>query len=164
MLVLVEMLAVEPADLLYVIGILSDEAHMADALDVADLVGLGLGEGDLPAVEGEEFIVGKLRVVGDENVVVGVGNNGISGVFIELLDLLGCQNAIRDIGMAMKICLVEITRFGQKILFHFDSSKIFDRRRNKSAVLIYSAFSAGSLFFFLGWMMIFICDQNIVAI
>jgi hypothetical protein len=64
--------------------------------------------------------------------------------------------------MTVEICLVEITRFGQKIFFHFDSSKIFAASK-KLAALFYSAFSAVFSVFFLGLIMIFICDQKIVA-
>ena len=67
--VLIEMLAVEPADLLYVVGILCDKAHMANTLDVADGMDLGLGKGDLPAVESEEFLIGKLM----ENYLLNLG-------------------------------------------------------------------------------------------
>ena len=117
-LVLIEMLTMEPADLLYVIGIFCNKAHMANALNVADRMYLGLGKRDLPAVEGEKFVIGKLCVVRNENVVVGISDTGVSLVLIDFLYLLGGQTTVRKHGMTVKICLVEITRFGQKMLFH----------------------------------------------
>jgi hypothetical protein len=91
---------------------------MAYALNAVDRGDLRLGEGDLPAVKGEKFIIGKLRVVRNENVVVGISDDGISRVLIDFFDLLGCQTTVRKHGMTVKICLVKITRFGQKMLFH----------------------------------------------
>ena len=146
-LILVEMLAVEPAHLLYVIGIFCDKAHMANALNVADRMYLGLGKRDLPTVEGEKFIVRKLGVVGDENIVIGVGNYRISRIFIELLNLLRSQTSVRQYGVKMKTCLVEMTRFGQKILFHFDSSKIFAASKKTCGIVLFRIF--GGIFSFL---------------
>jgi hypothetical protein len=117
------MLAVEPADLLYVLGILGDKAHMAYALYAVELVYLGLGKCDLPAVESEKFRVGELGVMRNENIVIGISNNGISLVLIDLLDLLGGQSTVGKNGVTVKICFVEVSRFGEQVLFHNVSSK-----------------------------------------
>ena len=73
---------------------------------------LGLVCLNLKAVQGKEILVGQLGM-GNENVVIGVGNNGISLCRVGRLNLFGGQRAVGDGGVAMQICFVEKSIFGQ---------------------------------------------------
>ena len=86
---------------------------------------LGLGPGlagalvylNLKAVKRKKAIIVKI-IMRDHNIVVCVSNDRISQTLVKLLKLGRRKLAVGIIGVAVQICLVEITCFLQKILFH----------------------------------------------
>ena len=108
-----------PAGLSYVILLKCDEADMT-ALLVSVLIYLLFVYRRLKAVEGEEVLVVKLGVR-HHNLMLCVSDDRKSKLFIYLLYLGRSSPTVREGGMAMKICLIEITLLGQNKLFHSNS-------------------------------------------
>ena len=59
--------------------------------------------------------------MGDHDVVVGVCNDGIALFHVDFFEFFGCETAVGDGGMTVKVCFVKITGFGQEVFFHVNN-------------------------------------------
>jgi hypothetical protein len=104
-----------PADLGDIIGLKRDEAHVT-ALAVLVPFG-GSVYFHFIRVEGKEVLVRKLGV-GNEDVVIGVSDDGITHRHIVLFNFLGSPVSVGNGGMAVKISFIKVAGFGEQIFFH----------------------------------------------
>ena len=72
---------------------------------------------DLVAVECDEFVVAKL-LVSDQHLVVGVADRAVAVRLEMRLDLLGGLCTVRNRRVAVKVCLIEASAFGNEFKFH----------------------------------------------
>ena len=105
-----------PAGLSQVILLKCDEADMT-ALLVSVLIYLLFVYRRLKAVEGEKAIVIKLGVR-NHNLMLRISNYRKAELFIYILYLGGSSPTVREGGVAMKICLIEVSVLGQNKFFH----------------------------------------------
>ena len=104
-----------PADLCDIVGLKRDEAHMTAFAVFIPLAGRVYFH--FIRVEGKKVLVCKLGV-GNENVVIGVSDDGITHRHIVLFNFLGSPVAVGNGSVAMKIGFIKVAVFGEQILFH----------------------------------------------
>ena len=93
--------------------------------DKAEVRGFGDGEIGLSsfiefhfkACQREKIFILKIEM-GDHDVVVCIGDDGISLFHIDFFELCGCETAVRNGGVTMEVCFVKRAVLRQKIFFH----------------------------------------------
>lgn len=104
-----------PKRMYVIVGFESDEAEMAGFCMFPRLV--PLVDLDFKTVQRKKILVRKFGMR-DKDVMVGVGYYRISLLHVHLFDFLGRFFAVGYRCVAMKICFVEISVLGEKMLYH----------------------------------------------
>jgi hypothetical protein len=97
------------ADMLDIIRVQCHKTDMGRFLVAPRLIAI-IRDAHLVAVQREKILVCQLRV-GNKDLMVGIGDDGIALCYIEFLHLGRCESAIRDGGVAVQIGFVEIAFF-----------------------------------------------------